>query len=391
MPLPPLPFDARPVRRIHRPDPETFWSLAHDEPIILTGCMEDWALLKELQERASYEQKLALLGSLFGEQLVGFETLPRQLQGHYHFRTDLEGFTFIQSEDDVPFSEFGGRLLKSLHGASDEYVYLQANLLQPETPLYGKLGPGVLPYLSEDQRRPLIWIGSDGQIVNLHYDDFLNFICMLEGTKRVTLFAPELMPFMYHAPPDQMLKMAQASHVRLLEWNRARFPLFEQALREARVAVVEPGEVLYIPPMWWHHVESFGFNVMINNWVLGAPFERLFEMGENVTRGIRLFFEATAEQRAQALQLYQRTVFAPETEATSGLGPESGETPEQLEHRELTRQFVMRVPDFLRRQLAHYYGHFVFQASGDPVPSQPGAFAAMVERNAASTNYFSRG
>ena len=34
----------------------------------------------------------------------------------------------------------------------------------------------------------------------------------------------------------------------------------------AQVALVEPGDTLYIPPLWWHHVESYGFNVMVNTW-----------------------------------------------------------------------------------------------------------------------------
>ena len=387
MTLPALPFEAKPVRRLHRPRREELWAL--DEPVLLTGCMEDWTLFQELRARASFEQKLALLGSLFGAQPVSFQCMPRGTGGHYHFAKSLEDVTFGQPTSNVPFDVFAQRLLRSLNGASDDYVYLQAHLIAKGTPLHQALGPNVLPLLSEEQARPLLWAGSNGQVVNLHYDDFLNFICMVEGTKRVTMFSPELLPSMYHAPFDRMLNMAQASHVRLLEVDHARFPRFREALSEARVAVVQPGEVLYIPPMWWHHVESFGLNVMVNNWVLVATLEELVETQENLTRAVRMFASCTEQQRAQALALYRRTVFAPATGAAEE-GPGPGEAPQHARHRLETQRMLARMPDFLRRQMALYYEHFVFQVHGDPIPSQPGAFAAMLERNAHTTTFFLR-
>jgi hypothetical protein len=380
----PLPFAASPIRRLHRPEPGEFWAQHSHEPVVLTGVMEDWKLLRELRARATYEQKLALLGSLHGAEPVRFSTLPRKMGGHYHFQDgETRSTTFGPPQPKLPFDTFAHQLLRSLNGESEDYVYLQAMFLDPGTPLWEALGPGVLPMISPDQARPMLWAGSNGQVVNLHYDDFLNFICMLEGTKRVTLFSPDLMPFMYHAPFDRMLNHAQASLVRMLEPDLGRFPLFERAMKEARVAVLEPGEVLFVPPMWWHHVESYGFNVMINNWVLPAPLEEIVALQENVTKALRLFQDATAEQRAGARAGYTRALLAPEEAA-------GAQEPRYAAHQEETRRLTTRLPDSLRQQFARYYDQFVFQVSGDAFPGQPGALAAMMERNAQATNYFAR-
>ena len=46
-----------------------------------------------------------------------------------------------------------------------------------------------------------------------------------------------------------------------------KFPRFKQALETAVVAELEPGDALYMPSLWWHHVESFDkLNIMINYW-----------------------------------------------------------------------------------------------------------------------------
>jgi hypothetical protein len=51
-----------------------------------------------------------------------------------------------------------------------------------------------------------------------------------------------------------------------------RYPKFRRALQHAEVAVMEPGDALFIPSMWWHHVEGLdAFNVLVNYWWRSTP------------------------------------------------------------------------------------------------------------------------
>ena len=57
------------------------------------------------------------------------------------------------------------------------------------------------------------------------------------------------------------------SMVSLIEPDLARFPRFAEALRHSQSAELAPGDAIYIPYGWWHHVESLTpFNVLVNYW-----------------------------------------------------------------------------------------------------------------------------
>jgi hypothetical protein len=46
-----------------------------------------------------------------------------------------------------------------------------------------------------------------------------------------------------------------------------RFPRFREALAAGVSAELGPGDAIFIPPLWWHHVESLErFNVLVNYW-----------------------------------------------------------------------------------------------------------------------------
>ena len=46
-----------------------------------------------------------------------------------------------------------------------------------------------------------------------------------------------------------------------------RYPKFREALAAAHAAELGPGDAIFIPALWWHHVESLEpFNVLVNYW-----------------------------------------------------------------------------------------------------------------------------
>ena len=50
-----------------------------------------------------------------------------------------------------------------------------------------------------------------------------------------------------------------------------RYPRFADAMRVARVALLSPGDGLFIPRDWFHHVEALEpFNILVNYWWDGS-------------------------------------------------------------------------------------------------------------------------
>lgn len=115
-----------------------------------------------------------------------------------------------------------------------------------------------------------IWIGSKGCITPLHFDAWHGVLCQVRGRKRVTLFAPEDTDNMYPRKQEDGMNM----HTSELVLEKLDLPGCPAAVPAGAIDAdymnryplaktitpytvdLEPGDALYIPPFWWHHVAS---------------------------------------------------------------------------------------------------------------------------------------
>jgi hypothetical protein len=117
-------------------------------------------------------------------------------------------------------------------------------------------------------RQPIesIWIGTRTRIA-AHNDFPSNLACCAVGRRRFTLFPPEQFVNLYAGPIDFTPAGRPVSMVDLRKPDFDAFPRFRDALKTAQVAELEPGDAIFIPSMWWHHVEALApFNVLVNYW-----------------------------------------------------------------------------------------------------------------------------
>jgi tRNA wybutosine-synthesizing protein 5 len=107
---------------------------------------------------------------------------------------------------------------------------------------------------------PLLWIGAAGCVSPLHYDHYENFLVQVRGTKSLTMFPPSDTAYLYPNinPPRHL------SAINLENVDIHAFPLFPNA--SPVECTICAGDILYIPPNWWHHVRTIEASISINYW-----------------------------------------------------------------------------------------------------------------------------
>jgi hypothetical protein len=114
---------------------------------------------------------------------------------------------------------------------------------------------------------PRLWLGGAVH-TRTHNDRDDNLACVIAGRRRFVLFPPEQVSNLYIGPPDNPPPL---SLVDPEAPDLARFPRYRDAIAAARVALLEPGDALFMPRYWWHHVTSLDrYNGMVNYWWGGS-------------------------------------------------------------------------------------------------------------------------
>ena len=107
-------------------------------------------------------------------------------------------------------------------------------------------------------------IGNRAKVAT-HNDPLNNIACNVAGHRRFTLFPPEQIGNLYMGPLHVTPAGTPISMVHLTNPDLERFPRFSDAMESASVAELEPGDALFIPYQWYHHVEALDpLNILID-------------------------------------------------------------------------------------------------------------------------------
>ncbi|TMU56868.1 cupin-like domain-containing protein [Flagellimonas algicola] len=105
------------------------------------------------------------------------------------------------------------------------------------------------------------WIGPKGTISGFHFDTANNMYAQIMGKKMFIICPPKFNRNMY--PSSKHIADAVASQIDLNNFDPKKFPKFEDAALQ--VAILEPGDVLFVPQKWWHYVKSLDTSISISN------------------------------------------------------------------------------------------------------------------------------
>ncbi|OYU15067.1 MAG: cupin [Alphaproteobacteria bacterium PA4] len=184
--------------------------------------------------------------------------------------------------------------------------------------------------LAESHRLPLgdrqplasIWIGNRSRIA-AHNDVPDNVAVCAVGRRRFTLFPPEQFANLHLGPLENTPAGRQVSMVDVRAPDLAMHPRYAEALRHARVAELAPGDAIFVPSLWWHHVEGLApFNILVNFWWRDVP-RWLGNPEDALLHAILAVRDLPPAQRDQWRALFDHHVFAPDAAATAHLPAEA--------------------------------------------------------------------
>ncbi len=235
-------------------------------PALLKGLLADWPLV-----RASAKGADAVLDALraygsHGETEV-FEA-PPSVRGRFGYDASFQGFNFARKRVALE------ALLQALAAARD--LQSPPGLYAGAVRLTGPLAPVVadhpMPLLDANtERLTSLWIGNRTRTAP-HWDLPQNLAGVVLGRRRFALFPAEQIPNLYIGPLDVTLAGQPISLVDVNAPDFEAHPKAKEAFAHAEVATLEPGDALYLPSLWVHHVEGLDpIGAMINFWWRDGP------------------------------------------------------------------------------------------------------------------------
>lgn len=240
--------------------------LADGRPALLKGVASDWGLVHA--GRVSTSNAMAYLRGFDAGRPVPYSYGAPSIRGRPFYNDDFTALNVEVRRGGL--GEVLDAITQHFDDASPPTYYLAS------LPVAGAL-PGFIADNDLGLARrgieapPSIWIGNR-VVASCHFDAPENLAVCAVGKREFTLFPPEQIDNLYPGPLDPTPGGQVVSLVDFAAPDFARYPRFRDALATAQTATLEPGDAIFIPSMWWHHVRSLEpFNVLVNYWWRRSP------------------------------------------------------------------------------------------------------------------------
>ncbi|RHW17491.1 cupin-like domain-containing protein [Sphingomonas gilva] len=291
----------------------------HDEiraaakPVVMKGLVGDWPLARA----ASDAEAVALLAGYAGDRSIQHVRAAPETEGRLHYGNDLRAPNFAREE--VPLGAFLDALLAEAAKPHPDTLAVQ-----------GLTAPDHLPGFVEAHAMPLVpsaviprlWIGNAAKVAT-HHDPSENIACVAVGRRRFTLFPPDQVANLYMGPFHLTPAGTQVSMAHVTAPDLDRFPRFAQALEAAQTAELGPGDALYIPYQWYHHVEALDrVNVLVNYWWDPARTD-IGSAWDALMHGLMTLRNLPADQRRAWRAMFDRYVFLEDGDPGEHLPPQA--------------------------------------------------------------------
>ncbi|KAH9540836.1 hypothetical protein CY35_14G025900 [Sphagnum magellanicum] len=212
-------------------------------PVIVTDAMSHWPALTKWND-FKYLQKIA-----------GNRTIPVEVGEHYlaeGWRQELMTLSQLMERWHTRLGcSSKEQLYLAQHPLFDQIPQLRSDIVIPD---YCSVGGGELHSINA-------WLGPAGTITPLHHDPHHNFLAQVVGRKYVRLYSHQASECLY---PYAEAMLCNSSQVDLNNPDNEQWP--EAQDLKFVDCILEEGQMLYIPPKWWHYVQSLSPSFSVSFW-----------------------------------------------------------------------------------------------------------------------------
>lgn len=234
-----------------------------NEPAVLKNLVGDWPIVKASAEHQSLQQWLE-------QHYIGGDVPMAKFkhanENHFFYDKAFTGFNFDRQV--VSFKHFIEQLNAFSSANNKPCVAIQSAPISDYFPRFNT--EHKMSLFGEQAISARFWLGNQSTVV-AHYDDAENIACVVAGKRRVTLFPPEQVANLYVGPLEFTPAGAPLSMANIKSPDFEKFPKLKTALNFALQAELSPGDAIYIPTLWWHHIEALSdINMLVNYWAGGS-------------------------------------------------------------------------------------------------------------------------
>ncbi len=214
------------------PDCEVFFHnhVNPNQPVIFRRGASHWIAIKQWNDK--------YLASKAGKALLDIELGKKELRTRPRSQMNMADFLNCYGQQDI-------------YAVTDLPEELIEDLELPACIDQGNIAH----FLETDS---VFWMNSGGAKSLLHLDDYENLLCVIDGTKQVTLAPPkhhQTARILSHSGYSSM----DVDHVDLNEFSGVSEIPFQ-------FAELGPGDILFIPQYWLHQLTSVNRSIAINFW-----------------------------------------------------------------------------------------------------------------------------
>lgn len=281
------------------------------KPAVFRGLANSWPMVQAAKEGP--ESASRYLMSFDNHTPVYTVVGEPEIEGRFFYSDDLKNVNFQRTQGAI--TAVLEQLLGLRTNPKPHALAVQAASIAEVLPGFGQ--ENINPIL-DSAIEPTLWLGNRAMVAP-HYDVRDNIAIVVSGRRTFTLFPPEQIANLYVGPTLNAPGGVPISLVDLKKPDLERFPNFVKAQAASTQVILEAGDAIFIPTLWWHAVESLDdINVLVNYWWGGLESGSL-SPNHSLMHSMLTVAKLSQQQRESWRHFYDYFVFQQKVDPTAHL------------------------------------------------------------------------